>query len=730
VTSEITLDPVKKRTKTIISEGSSDALVGSDDLMTRSYDGRVIKTLLPDGTIMYSYMEKKATEDLEKFTLNSVTLIHKVDGTVIRIQQDGDITIMTGRERQNLNLKGSNLEFGKDLDYLFELNGKPSERKAGVYTCDLKKQKIWTKDEERNIFEIHADGTTKAKLSLSITNLEDGSKNIDDIRPVTPKYEGDNYLEPDVEHLDFPSNFYAPRLFVVDNNNTGYELFSEEQLTRYKYIKNKDIHTKYRVEEVENQFRSHTWLSRYFSINEKNTQLHVINNIKLPQRLHKIAQTPIIQPFAPKEIYIYRNVVESIPITNDIREQIKIALQQKDEWVSKIKASPLIDRTKIDEIKTNSLIQKRILQERQVPDVKFDADTIKANYLLPDFEEIKLRSILFDIEEHISEKERKRHIEDYSFRILPLNDHHIQIADILQVISAELEKKQKEKRRAQESVKLIENYFLTDIGKKHIHIDISGVMNKKVKAAGPKVTEEGMNIHDEAAEGALQDMTKKEITPIVHLENEKTEEDKKSPTMMKRKLLPSIYKLNVERQKEQEMKYKSSIEQWYKWRKPAFNYDMSERISNEKSPKYIRTTFPEAEFNEDYIAIEKVTDKRVKTSSVANRLNFHAPSINEIRKSGQHNFLLNALNRRSTYEEMMEKLNLMVTSELCDPLNKMLKIDPTSLDFGYIKLGSKCQMFINIRNDDNLSNRVYIKTSSDDKFIVVENFIGGKVNKY
>jgi hypothetical protein len=76
---------------------------------------------------------------------------------------------------------------------------------------------------------------------------------------------------------------------------------------------------------------------------------------------------------------------------------------------------------------------------------------------------------------------------------------------------------------------------------------------------------------------------------------------------------------------------------------------------------------------------------------------------------------------------MMEKLNLMVTAELCDPLNKMLKIDPTSLDFGYIKLDSKYQMFINIRNDDNLSNRVSVKILSNDKYINVESFIGGKV---
>lgn len=146
---------------------------------------------------------------------------------------------------------------------------------------------------------------------------------------------------------------------------------------------------------------------------------------------------------------------------------------------------------------------------------------------------------------------------------------------------------------------------------------------------------------------------------------------------------------------------------------------------NEKVPNYLKTTFPEAEFNEDFIAIEKLTDKRLKTSSLSNRLYFNAPSISEIRKSGQHNFLLNALNKKNTYEELMEKLNLMVTSELCDPLNKMLKIDPVGLDYGYIKTEEKHQMYLKIRNDDNLTNRVYIKSSNN--FITVELFNCGKI---
>ena len=77
---------------------------------------------------------------------------------------------------------------------------------------------------------------------------------------------------------------------------------------------------------------------------------------------------------------------------------------------------------------------------------------------------------------------------------------------------------------------------------------------------------------------------------------------------------------------------------------------------------------------------------------------------------------------------MMERLNLMITGELCDPLNKQLKIDPVQLDFGVVCQGKNYQMYFKLRNDDNMTNRVMVrKSNSDSNFISIENFVGGKV---
>ncbi len=193
---EIIYDQVKKRTQTCIAAGSTEALMGSDNLMTRSYDGRLSKIVLPNNTLVYTYKEKKATEEFNVYSYNTVTLISRNDGTIIRINQDGDIVIITSNERKRLNDLGMKKNFDEllDVDYLFELNGKNSERKGGIYTCDLAKGKIWTRDDETNIFEIHSNGIAKCKIEGTTVP----EKNIDDIEPNSPRYKEDFYIHPEV----------------------------------------------------------------------------------------------------------------------------------------------------------------------------------------------------------------------------------------------------------------------------------------------------------------------------------------------------------------------------------------------------------------------------------------------------------------------------------------------------------------------------------------------------
>lgn len=796
---------MKKRTKTVISEGSSDALLGNDDLMTRSYDGRLSKVILPDKTTIFTYKEKKATEEFDKFTFNTINLIYRLDGTVIRIQQDGDIVIVSAKERIKFNQSGQNLAEGLDTDYLFEINGKPEDRRGGVYSVDMKKEKIYTKDTEKNIFELHSNGTAKYKLSVTL-DLENSHKTIDEIRPDSPRYTGESFIDPEAIHLEAPKNFVHPRLFVIENDNSGYELLNEDQITNFKLNKQRDqLHSKYTNQDLETYFRSHYWITKYFGVSELISETHFINKIKIPKKLEKITQTPLTLQFPPKEIYLYRNLIESVPFDEAFREKVSLSISNRDNWFGKRKLDfGYVDISNIPELKDNYLIQKRILEERQKNDLKFDNENVKNEFIegLYNFvekSELDLRkntSLLFDILKFLEERNSKKILEDMSFRVMPLNINSVDVNDIINTINIEEMRSSKKsisnsEAKVNQEIHFTDNYFSTDVGRSimELHPRVNVVKKKKPgmfedatahNSMGLIAT--GMDLDEKYNNENTKKSTEKEnnnlnsdnfnilnelnnnlnsynnnfnknfkhmddfdddehfnskhqnlISPIVYLDEDKNQiskgmlHDNKSQTKMK-KTLPSIHKRTLEIMKQKAQQEQKQSDKWHEIKNYKFSVDgKSPRKENPKIPNYLKTTFPEAEFNEDYIYIEKMTDKRIKTSSVANRLYFNAPSINMIRKSGQHNFLLEALDKKKTYEEMMERLNLMITSELCDPLNKMLKVEPTSLDFGNLRVGSKFEMSLKIRNDDNITNRVQIRKSSDNKHLGVELFIGGKV---
>lgn len=769
--------------------------------MTRSYDGRLSKVILPDKTIIYTYKEKKATEEFDKFTFNTINLIYRLDGTVIRIQQDGDIVIVSAKERIKFNQSGQNLPDGSDMDYLFEINGKPEDRRGGVYSVDMKKEKIYTKDTEKNIFELHSDGTAKYKLSVTL-DLENSHKTIDEIRPDSPRYQGESFIDPEAIHLEAPKNFVHPRLFVIENDNTGYELLNEDQITNFKLNKQRDeLHSKYTHQDLETYFRSHYWITKYLNVSELISETHFINKIKIPKKLEKITQTPLTLQFPPKEIYLYRNLIESIPFNGTFREKISVSIVNRDNWFGKRKLDfGYVDISNIPELKDNYLIQKRILEERQKNDLKFDNENIKNEFISSLYSyleksELDLRkntSLLFDIIKFLQERNSKKIIEDMSFRIMPLNINSLDINDIINTINMEEMRSSKKNKitadsKANQEIHFTDNYFCTDVGRSimELHPRINVVKKKKPGMFEDENSQNsigliGMDLEDNKYQNEnTKRLTEKEInnlnsdgfnilnelnnnlnsynnhnqindfddedhfngknqnliSPIVYLDEDKNQISKgmllKDRSQLKlKKTLPSIHKRTLEIMKQKVQQEQKQSEKWHEIKNFKYAVDgKSPRKDNPKIPNYLKTTFPEAEFNEDYIYIEKMTDKRIKTSSVANRLYFNAPSINMIRKSGQHNFLLEALDKKKTYEEMMERLNLMITSELCDPLNKMLKVEPTSLDFGNLKVGNKYEKSVKIRNDDNITNRVQLRKTSDNKYLGIELFIGGKVNQ-
>jgi len=114
--------------------------MGKDLIMERSNTGKISEVLLPDGTVVQSYLERQELEGgMNQYSTNMIHIIRRDDFSVVKVKQDGEVVLITGNERAYLNEIGKQIEeFGtKDYDYFFELFGIPNERRSGVYTANI-----------------------------------------------------------------------------------------------------------------------------------------------------------------------------------------------------------------------------------------------------------------------------------------------------------------------------------------------------------------------------------------------------------------------------------------------------------------------------------------------------------------------------------------------------------------------------------------------------------------
>jgi len=134
-----------------------------------------------------------------------------------------------------------------------------------------KKENINTSNVKKNNNVSNANNNNNNNNNQSASNMENGEeeKKEEEIIPPPTK------------------NFIIPRLFVIENDNSGYELLNEEQIHNYKKIKKEDnLHCKYISQELTQDYTSHTWITKYFSIADGIKETHHIHNIQIPETLN------------------------------------------------------------------------------------------------------------------------------------------------------------------------------------------------------------------------------------------------------------------------------------------------------------------------------------------------------------------------------------------------------------------------------------------------------------
>ena len=95
--------------------------------------------------------------------------------------------------------------------------------------------------------------------------------------------------------------------------------------------------------------------------------------------------------------------------------------------------------------------------------------------------------------------------------------------------------------------------------------------------------------------------------------------------------------------------------------------------------KSLAKSSAQSELNEKFITTECITDRRIKISSMAPRYYINAPSVEDVRKQGQHQMILSAINKKQTFAELINQANSMVTGVLHDNLKRSLNVMPGQL---------------------------------------------------
>ena len=76
--------------------------MGKDLIMERTNTGNTTEVLLPDKTIVQSYLERQEIDPIT-FCTSMIHIVRRDDYSVVKVRQDGEVVLITANERAYLN---------------------------------------------------------------------------------------------------------------------------------------------------------------------------------------------------------------------------------------------------------------------------------------------------------------------------------------------------------------------------------------------------------------------------------------------------------------------------------------------------------------------------------------------------------------------------------------------------------------------------------------------------
>lgn len=194
----------------------------------RSYDHMIVETHLPDGTHIDTYLDCGLHEE----DVGIQHIFTRPDFTVFAVNQLDKIKVISANTRQALNEANTKRGLGQDFDYLNAIHSDPEDQAPGVYTGILAPQgtELYINDKEFS-YKLTGD------LQLVKQRFVEADGEVEvitaKVNGASEKKEGD--LLENIGASKNPRDKYynMPRLFVIRNDGSGYELLAKEQLDYY-----------------------------------------------------------------------------------------------------------------------------------------------------------------------------------------------------------------------------------------------------------------------------------------------------------------------------------------------------------------------------------------------------------------------------------------------------------------------------------------------------------------
>jgi len=474
-----------------------------------------------------------------------------------------------------------------------------------------------------------------------------------------------------------------------------------------------------------------SFLTKSFREKDRLAASDFIEGIEMPVIMNTLQRIVPVKHETPQGAYQYRCLLVNPLFDQEKRKLFEQDLEKYKQWKERFTASRVSfgvgDVRTPEEIEKDKKIQVKILNQRKEKIAKVNHEEIKSKVVEEEFaKERQVETIEEKVEAEIVKEPEVQPIKKVARKRSKKEEKISKEAGLLASSRSFGEEGMSGTMSQMTSTgEFLANYFLTKKGAKVPHEPLTEEQLKELLENIKKSKKDKKEEVRSKNEDEKEDMEAIDNNPIVALEPEVTMKKGsiKSKSKITSVIKPSIYQEQEQKKLELERKEQEDAENYHVSKTKDFTVYGNTRL---KKPAVgvLNRPKPPTEINEQYISIDAITDRRIKTMSMSSHGYFNAPPVQTIRKQGQHQMIARALKNKQTFEELVAETNSMINYDLNDPNRRNFIILPPAVRFGKLKAGNVYETEIYCKNEDAMPQRFTIKPPRNGFIFVLNNTPG------